>query len=644
MKRVLRRIFLVFAAFVMAFTAIPPVSVSADSSFRNNNDVLYINPDAATCTNETADSTTVSGDGNVAKMWNYLVGKGLTDMQAAGVLGNIQQESGFSPFRQEGAARWPLGGYGIVQWTAGRRTAIVDKMRAEIPAATFNKFYSPTYGGAASKENGYVPKDVPVEVNDQFLGFELDYLYSEATTRKVRSGYGPSGATEWEALKAASSIRAASDIWLLSFERPADQSDSHAAKRAEFGQAIYDEMKGQAASETPSPLAEGGDSESLISVAKKGLIFIDPGHGADIAAYTDEPSKLRISDRQNQTEATQMLEVARRIKTGLESSGFTVALSREGNESVNPRQRVEKALGATAVLGISLHTTSGDESRAVPQQVGAYREYNGTRVEFKNTDTVSKSGRYNNVIASSRSGAESRQVGTVLTGNFTHDTALSSGNIPLVSLFADTIPWSYNEFAIGSADSMTEEQIASYAQGIIDGVNDAFPSTTTGGCDGETGIVNSGDLSATTLAYAWPKYRGNDTESKPEYKEAIKKAKIAGQYIGACEGVDCGAFVSRLLIDSGFEPKYNYDGKGGNTISQEKWMRENWELLGTGSSIDTGTLQPGDVAINAQHTFVFVGDIPGFDSTIASASMCQRAPVAGQERIADGAMRWYRKK
>ena len=60
-------------------------------------------------------------------------------------------------------------------------------------------------------------------------------------------------------------------------------------------------------------------------------------------------------------------------------------------------------------------------------------------------------------------------------------------------------------------------------------------------------------------------------------------------------------------------------------------------------------LQPGDVAMRTGHTFIFVGDIEGFDSNIASASYsanCNnaRSPMAGRESITDSRLTWYRKK
>lgn len=149
------------------------------------------------------------------------------------------------------------------------------------------------------------------------------------------------------------------------------------------------------------------------------------------------------------------------------------------------------------------------------------------------------------------------------------------------------------------------------------------------------------DFPSKVLAYAWPDYhRAPYTKKKPEYAAAIEAAKAEGRYVGN-DGVDCGGFVTTLMIDSGFEPRYNYNGRGGPTSTQKKWLDENWQPLGSISS--TADLRPGDVAWRPGHTFVFVGDIPGFNSQLASASNGQRAPMADKYGMNESVV-WYRKK
>ena len=181
------------------------------------------------------------------------------------------------------------------------------------------------------------------------------------------------------------------------------------------------------------------------------------------------------------------------------------------------------------------------------------------------------------------------------------------------------------------------------------------------GASGETGTGSAADcanssngtaaaLVAKTLLYAWPTHHNAPyLEMMPDYKTAVAKAQSEGRYVGGLghPGVDCGGFVTTLMYDSGYEPRYNYNAKGGNTTSQEAWAAANWQNLG--SNVNAATLQPGDVAFSPGHTFVWVGTVPGFSSKIASASVSfngdgWRTPMAGVENPTSSDVTWYRKK
>lgn len=178
---------------------------------------------------------------------------------------------------------------------------------------------------------------------------------------------------------------------------------------------------------------------------------------------------------------------------------------------------------------------------------------------------------------------------------------------------------------------------------IAEGVNTAMGGIagTTGGC----ASAATGDLSTTIKAYAWPTYSGSRSDPKPEYQKALDAAAKDGQYIGG--GVtDCGAFVTRVMIDSGFEPNYNYAGKvsdgAANTYAgQLPWLKANWQKVNPKSTKD---LQPGDVGISHDHTFVYVGKVDGFNDVFASASLGGRVPMAGQSDALSGKYDFYRKK
>jgi len=169
--------------------------------------------------------------------------------------------------------------------------------------------------------------------------------------------------------------------------------------------------------------------------------------------------------------------------------------------------------------------------------------------------------------------------------------------------------------------------------------------------------INTSGLVATVLKYAWPD-KDHEPAVVPKDEYAARMASW-GLYKGSCNGVDCGGWVTFLMIESGFEPDYNYAGHGSNIDgSQLEWVQnsENWELVNPDWDTeipDESVLSPGDVAFSCPstshcgHTYAYVGEIEGFGSHIASASQCDRAPSAGGEAIfrrSDGQpIRWYHK-
>ena len=192
----------------------------------------------------------------------------------------------------------------------------------------------------------------------------------------------------------------------------------------------------------------------------------------------------------------------------------------------------------------------------------------------------------------------------------------------------------------------TAEGAKLFAQLISDAINGAF---------NKNGCSVSGEFQELVLAYAWPTYHPAPFIDKmPAYAAAVDQSIAEGRYTGGGDnggpGIDCGGFVTILVQNSGLASDYNTD-PAGNTTRQEQWMKENnWILINgnPGTVVDTSLLQAGDVAMSDGHTFIYVGEIPGFDSVIASASIggaSARAPMAGTEDLlmGEGApIRWYR--
>jgi hypothetical protein len=90
----------------------------------------------------------------------------------------------------------------------------------------------------------------------------------------------------------------------------------------------------------------------------------------------------------------------------------------------------------------------------------------------------------------------------------------------------------------------------------------------------------------------------------------------------------------------------HYNDPGGPTATQEQYMKdhpEKYQSLGT--MTDTSKLRPGDIAITAEHTFMYVGKHSGWNGDSASASLPDRAPNADTVQFKDitgTPFQWYR--
>lgn len=147
-------------------------------------------------------STTLSGDDNMEIIYNYMTGqKGLTSVQAAGFMGNIEHESAYNPKAVEGGTwggqKWggdsdtippPVGnegqpGYGLVQWTSPGRKDGLQKI------SDSDTKRRPVYD----------------------IGLQLDYIWQELESSAYRS-------RALEPLKAAQDIETATRVIQQNYE------------------------------------------------------------------------------------------------------------------------------------------------------------------------------------------------------------------------------------------------------------------------------------------------------------------------------------------------------------------------------------------------------------------------------------------
>lgn len=192
---------------------------------------------------EGGSSGTLTGNSDSEKIWNNLVGRGLSKYGVAGLMGNLKAESNLQSNNLQNSYESSLGysdeaytkavdsgkydnfvhdaaGYGLAQWTYwDRKQGLFD----------FAKNKNSSIGD---------------------LGMQLDYLYKELQDRP----------SIFDTLSQAASVREASDKVLTDFENPADQSERVKQLRASYGQEFYDLYSDMAPSSAPGTSSMGGGS------------------------------------------------------------------------------------------------------------------------------------------------------------------------------------------------------------------------------------------------------------------------------------------------------------------------------------------------------------------------------------------------
>lgn len=191
----------VVSIFLSILTLVTPSlsALSPEQKRAFDSGIRYFNSESGDCS--AGGTTSLSGNDNAAKVWNFLIGK-LADSsnpeeQAAGIMGNLEPESGFIPDNQENAVAFPNGGWGIAQWTGGRRdTLVAAVLAAGLP---------------------YTNEQTPPDQLDALLAFELDFLFNESNARQSRTY---PDIKEWEGLKRQTTAKDAAYYWEYNFERP----------------------------------------------------------------------------------------------------------------------------------------------------------------------------------------------------------------------------------------------------------------------------------------------------------------------------------------------------------------------------------------------------------------------------------------
>lgn len=181
-------------------------------------------------TDDSVSAAALSKTESMSKIWKYLRNKGLSANAVAGIMGNLQAESGLTSNNLQNSGNKKLGmtdeeytkavnngsytnfgsdriGYGLAQWTSSnRKKALWD----------------------LAKSKGKSISDLDVQ---------LDYLWSE-----LNGSYKKNVLTPLQ--QNGISITDASNVVLTKFEKPKNQSASVQSKRASLGKGVYEQMGG----------------------------------------------------------------------------------------------------------------------------------------------------------------------------------------------------------------------------------------------------------------------------------------------------------------------------------------------------------------------------------------------------------------
>jgi N-acetylmuramoyl-L-alanine amidase len=579
--------------------------------------------------------TTNENQSNKKRFWTFLTspnGLGLPPIGAAAVMGNIQQESGFNPK----AVNPSSGATGLAQWLGSRKTNL-DNFRQN----------HKNDGDEMDIQLNFLKKEV---VEDYKFMLKLLKEEQDIVTATVIFHGSNSNFTVPE-LKGN-----------LGFERSGDSLDTIKSVRGGNAKQIYKEFKGQ---DPSSGLSNNSNSQKCLCTetkAEKPIVYLDPGHSGKDINKIDQQTNIRDHDYPNFPEIFDVWEVSQITKEKLEKDGYEVVLSKDkAEETSSLRSKASKADNSNADIAISIHTDPDLPNTGwitIPK-VDQYRiSENNKKVKYNSGATAEKSLKHSESFLANRKESEGNDI-VMKDLNFENRPGLAGGDIPLIMLFSDT-PWIYLEKK--SSDSgLSKKQKDDYAESIYKSITSSLPisnntSQAVEGC--KTGSSEeSGSILDKVTEYAWEdgrKVGSNSGGAKDAYKDASEKAKKDGKYVGFLSGnpgnyTDCGAFITRVMQNS-VDGSY---GGGGNTYTQEKYLKDSKKYQALGAVNNTTKLQPGDIGVVNQgdgngasgHIFMYTGKINSkWSKNGASASQEQYVPTNVDVYFNDdrGNYSWFR--
>ena len=292
--------FRVIICFLLSFITLFPSSTAVSALTDQQrliyaqNNLIFYNPDENLKDCTTSAAGLVMGDDNAAKVWNYFVTAnipGVSDNAAviAGIMGNLEAESGFNPFSTYGNKY-----YGIYQTD---NQFLIDSVNS----AGYSSYWGSKIGEA------------PTDVNDNALKIELDILIDTERFKKFASSVNRVTHTS-----GVDGAKAYAELFLVEIERaiapgprvgpiedPGVQdyvhTDLHSSsilyqdvvKRRESAETYFNTYASSGAATTTTGSSGGSSSGSFSSSGNSSITWDDAGWISGMPGITKEDVTTR---------------------------------------------------------------------------------------------------------------------------------------------------------------------------------------------------------------------------------------------------------------------------------------------------------------------------------------------------------------
>lgn len=534
------------------------------------------------CEGNSRGQAVIKGSTAKEKVWSGLTSIGFTEEQAAGIMGNMQNESGFNPVRHEISqhdAYWPYDiehatdhpyGIGLIQWSNGRRVNFLGYIKQQAPDL-MHYFLEPEKYDVSGGDNFIKAADSETDVND-LMSLSVTFLYDE-----VSSSYS-------SFLSVDKDVRQAALRWSVDVEgcTQCTESSGETASRISNAEAIYKELHGKTITGGGGTTGSGGKNNAATTASA--------GENKDYAGnpvFTDE-QWAKVQEYQPLYE-----EASKKQGDNIPWAVLAAIHVRESNLSrTNPNSD-----GIFQILALDVPAGhENTDAEFVEQAVAALNEFSGHLggKDASDDDNI----KYAFFGYNGRAGVYKTQARDL---GFTEEEAENGEGSPYVMNRADakrdpTVEptksngtWGQIKRDYGPIEYPANSDYGAYIYYIAAG-GGTFEKKNECGSGNSKGNM---DVNQTAIDLAWPvgdPHVGTMTP-KPEYETAYKEVSPEWTWIPS-GGSSCDFFVATVMRYSGVDPDFACCG----TENQRDYMRAHPELYeeipNTG---DPSILRPGDI-------------------------------------------------